>query len=63
MSEWTVEKGGGLTGSIFTPLFYISVRAHALGASSALAFYILAIFNAASFFGRLAGALGDWVGR
>lgn len=39
------------------------MRAQALGASPALAFYILAIFNAASFVGRLSAALGDLVGR
>jgi MCP family monocarboxylic acid transporter-like MFS transporter 10 len=45
-------------------LTYISVSAVAIGVSKDFSFYIIAIANAASAFGRVSsGLLGDQIGR
>lgn len=52
--------------SIFgsSELTYISVSAVIIGVSKGFSFYIIAIANAASAFGRLSsGLLGDKIGR
>lgn len=52
--------------SIFgsSELTYISVSAVTIGVSKGFSFYIIAIANAASAFGRLSsGLLGDKIGR
>ncbi|EGD85256.1 hypothetical protein H112_08987 [Trichophyton rubrum D6] len=49
---------------VFTPLFYLPIYAYIQGAGVSLAFYLAAIFNAASFVGRVVtGILADKLGR
>ncbi|EGE06905.1 monocarboxylate permease [Trichophyton equinum CBS 127.97] len=49
---------------VFTPLFYLPIYAYVQGAGVSLAFYLAAIFNAASFAGRVvASILADKLGR
>jgi MFS family permease len=48
----------------FTPLFYVTTYAISLGTSESLSTYLIAILNAASFFGRiLPGYVADRVGH
>jgi MFS family permease len=49
---------------LFTPLFYISDYAVAVGQKKSIAFYLLSTVNASSFFGRVVpGHLGDTYGH
>ncbi|KAL1412194.1 hypothetical protein Q8F55_003204 [Vanrija albida] len=48
---------------MFMPFFFITTHAAALGASSNMAFYTLAILNAGSTLGRLFAGVGDRLGR
>lgn len=49
---------------IYIPYFYASVYAQAIGASSYTAFYVSAVLNAATFFGRFVmGSVSDKVGH
>ncbi|EFQ96698.1 hypothetical protein MGYG_08622 [Nannizzia gypsea CBS 118893] len=49
---------------VFTPLFYLPIYAYTQGVGVSLAFYLAAIFNAASFVGRvIPGILADKLGR
>lgn len=49
---------------IYIPYFYASVYAQAIGASSYTAFYVSAVLNAATFFGRFVmGSLSDKFGH
>jgi MFS family permease len=53
-----------MTMGLFMPFFYLPSFAVSQGMSSQLASYIVAILNAASFFGRVVpGVLGDKLGR
>ena len=56
----------GLTGflGLFTPLFYLPTYAYQQGMSASMSFYLAAIFNGASFPGRvIPGILADKLGR
>ncbi|EGE77998.1 riboflavin transporter MCH5 [Blastomyces dermatitidis ATCC 18188] len=49
---------------VFTPIFYLPTYAVQYGMSKTLSSYLVAILNAASFFGRvIPGVLGDKLGR
>jgi len=49
---------------LFTPLFYVSSYALDIGLSDSMAFYLLSIMNASSFFGRVVpGILADRYGH